>query len=163
VVCSRQAFRPDLVQAGMTRPCHLHSFVHTNDRTTCWRTRLLIKLFVMQFSSASCHLVRFEIFTAVRMMMFFWVLVPCRLVGTCQRFGETYCLHLQGWSGDGGNWRDLYRFGGWEGWGSGPIRDEEWGGVAYKYSTQHPVLKYPQPMLFVQCERPGETPIRCSR
>jgi hypothetical protein len=42
--------------------------------------------------------VRFEIFTAVRMMMkFFWVLAPCRLNGTCQRFGETYCLHLQGW------------------------------------------------------------------
>jgi hypothetical protein len=32
------------------------------------------------------------------LMMFFWVLVPCRLVGRCQRFGETYCLHLQGWS-----------------------------------------------------------------
>jgi hypothetical protein len=25
------------------------------------------------------------------------VLVPCRLVGRCQRFGETYCLQLQGW------------------------------------------------------------------
>jgi hypothetical protein len=25
--------------------------------------------------------VRFEVLTAVRMMMFFWVLVPCRLVG----------------------------------------------------------------------------------
>jgi hypothetical protein len=30
-------------------------------------------------------------------MIIFWVLVPCRLVGTCQRFGETCCLHLQGW------------------------------------------------------------------
>jgi hypothetical protein len=33
------------------------------------------------------------------MMFFFWVLAPCRLVGRCQRFGETYCLHLQGLSG----------------------------------------------------------------
>jgi hypothetical protein len=30
-------------------------------------------------------------------MFFFWVLAPCRLVGKCQRFGETYCLHLQPW------------------------------------------------------------------
>jgi hypothetical protein len=29
------------------------------------------------------------------MMMFVWVLAPCRLVGRCQRFGEAYCLHLQ--------------------------------------------------------------------
>jgi hypothetical protein len=34
-------------------------------------------------------LVRFEVFMAVRMMMFFWVLAPCRSVGRCQRFGET--------------------------------------------------------------------------
>jgi hypothetical protein len=42
---------------------------------------------------------RFEVFTAMRMMMmmmFFCVLAPCRLVGRFQRFGETYCLHLQG-------------------------------------------------------------------
>jgi hypothetical protein len=31
------------------------------------------------------------------MMMFFWVSAPCKLVGRCQRFGETYCLHLQPW------------------------------------------------------------------
>jgi hypothetical protein len=31
------------------------------------------------------------------LMMFFWVLTPYRLVGRCQSFGETYCLHLQGW------------------------------------------------------------------
>jgi hypothetical protein len=32
--------------------------------------------------------VRFEIFTEVRMMMmmFFWVLAPCRLVGGCQYY-----------------------------------------------------------------------------
>jgi hypothetical protein len=28
--------------------------------------------------------------------MFFWVLEPYKLAGRCQRFGETYCLHLQG-------------------------------------------------------------------
>jgi hypothetical protein len=39
---------------------------------------------------------RFEVFTAVRMMMF-WVLAPCRLVGRYQRFGETHCPHLQAW------------------------------------------------------------------
>jgi hypothetical protein len=39
--------------------------------------------------------VKSEVFTAVR-MMFFWLSVPCRLVDRCQRFGGTYCLHLQG-------------------------------------------------------------------
>jgi hypothetical protein len=40
--------------------------------------------------------VRFEVSTAVRMMMtFFWVLAPCRLVGIWQRFGETHC-HTHG-------------------------------------------------------------------
>jgi hypothetical protein len=34
--------------------------------------------------------VRFEVFTAVRMVMFFWVLAPCKLVDRCQRFGEIY-------------------------------------------------------------------------
>jgi hypothetical protein len=30
--------------------------------------------------------------------MMFWVVTPCRLVGRYHRFGETYCLHLQGTS-----------------------------------------------------------------
>jgi hypothetical protein len=30
------------------------------------------------------------------MMVVIWVLVPCGLIGTCQSFGEKYCLHLQG-------------------------------------------------------------------
>jgi hypothetical protein len=38
--------------------------------------------------------VRFGVFTVVSMMLF-WVLVPCRLAGRCQRLGESYCLHLQ--------------------------------------------------------------------
>jgi hypothetical protein len=35
----------------------------------------------------------------------FWVVTPCRLVGRHQRFGEKYCLHLQGWNGGAGKWR----------------------------------------------------------
>jgi hypothetical protein len=42
--------------------------------------------------------VRFEVFTAVRMMtLCFWVSAPCNLAGRRQRHGETYCLLLQGW------------------------------------------------------------------
>jgi hypothetical protein len=44
---------------------------------------------------------RFEIFTIV-MMMIFWVSVPCSVAGRC--FGETYCLHLQGWSTKARKW-----------------------------------------------------------
>jgi hypothetical protein len=51
------------------------------------------------------------------MTMFFWVSAPCRLIGRCQSFGETYCLHLQGWSGNAGKWRDLYKVKGRERWG----------------------------------------------
>jgi hypothetical protein len=36
------------------------------------------------------------------MMLLFWVLAPFRLVVRYQRFGETYCLHLQGCRGDAG-------------------------------------------------------------
>jgi hypothetical protein len=40
---------------------------------------------------------RFEVLTAAKMLMlFFWIVTPCTLVGRYQRFGETYCLHLQG-------------------------------------------------------------------
>jgi hypothetical protein len=40
---------------------------------------------------------RFDVLTAVRMsMLLLWVVTPCELVGRYQRFGETYCLHLQG-------------------------------------------------------------------
>jgi hypothetical protein len=34
--------------------------------------------------------VRFEVFTAVRIMMMFLVMAQCRLVGRCQHFGEIY-------------------------------------------------------------------------
>jgi hypothetical protein len=39
---------------------------------------------------------RFEVLKVVRMIMFFWVVTPCRLVDRYQNFGKTYCLHLQG-------------------------------------------------------------------
>jgi hypothetical protein len=32
------------------------------------------------------------------LIMSLWVKEPCGLVGRSQRFGEAYCLHLQGWS-----------------------------------------------------------------
>jgi hypothetical protein len=38
---------------------------------------------------------RFEVLSAVRMMMIFWVVMPQRPVGRYQCFGETYCLYLQ--------------------------------------------------------------------
>jgi hypothetical protein len=61
------------------------------------RNRALIKI-TFFFEDLSLHNVRFEVSTAARRrrMMMFWVLAPCRLVSVCQRFGETYCLHLQG-------------------------------------------------------------------
>jgi hypothetical protein len=59
---------------------------------------------------------RFEVFTAARMLSFFWVLEPRSLVSICQRIGEIYCLHLQGWSGEAGKCRDLYSVRGWESW-----------------------------------------------
>jgi hypothetical protein len=34
-------------------------------------------------------------------VLFFWVVTPCGLVVRYQCFGETYCLHLQGWSFSG--------------------------------------------------------------
>jgi hypothetical protein len=47
--------------------------------------------------NVTSHHVRFEVLTAVMMTkLFFWVVLPRRLVGTYRRFGETYCFHLQG-------------------------------------------------------------------
>jgi hypothetical protein len=43
--------------------------------------------------------------------MLFWILTPCRMAGRAQRFGEAYCVHLQGEIGDARNWRDLYSQG----------------------------------------------------
>jgi hypothetical protein len=35
--------------------------------------------------------------TNIIYMHLFWVVTPCGFVDRYQRFGETYCLHLQGW------------------------------------------------------------------
>jgi hypothetical protein len=34
--------------------------------------------------------------TEAKSLLVFWVVTPCGLVGRLQRFGATYCLHLQG-------------------------------------------------------------------
>jgi hypothetical protein len=73
----------------------------------------------------------------LQMMLLFWVLLPSRLVGRCQRFGKTCCLHLQGWSGDARKWRDLYTVIGREDRRSGPIRFEEWGVKKVPSTSQH--------------------------
>jgi hypothetical protein len=37
-----------------------------------------------------------EVFAAVKIStVVLWVMIPCRLVGGCQRFGGIYCLRLQ--------------------------------------------------------------------
>jgi hypothetical protein len=36
---------------------------------------------------------RFEVLTAVKMSLFFWVVRPCGLIGRYDRFGETFCWH----------------------------------------------------------------------
>jgi hypothetical protein len=38
------------------------------------------------------------------MMLFFWIVTPCGLIGRYQCFRETYCLHLRGWSRGAGKW-----------------------------------------------------------
>jgi hypothetical protein len=35
--------------------------------------------------------IRFFILTAVKMTLFFWVVMLCELIGRYQYFGETYC------------------------------------------------------------------------
>jgi hypothetical protein len=40
---------------------------------------------------------RFEVLTAVKMLIVvFWVVTPCSLVGGYQRLGGTYSFHFQG-------------------------------------------------------------------
>jgi hypothetical protein len=42
---------------------------------------------------------RFEVLTEVKIsILIFWVVTQCGLVNRNQRFGRTYCLHLQGFS-----------------------------------------------------------------
>jgi len=46
------------------------------------------------------------------MLVLFWVLTVCSLVGQCERFKQTYCLHLQGWSVKAGKWTAYIWVGG---------------------------------------------------
>jgi hypothetical protein len=48
-------------------------------------------------------LYRSDVFTAVRMMLFFWVLAPCRLVSRCKRV-RNEGVKGPGPTGDGGGW-----------------------------------------------------------
>jgi hypothetical protein len=53
--------------------------------------------FLCSCTLCTSELVTSEVFTAERTMVwFFWIMAPCRLVGRCRSFGETYCLHLHG-------------------------------------------------------------------
>jgi hypothetical protein len=40
--------------------------------------------------------VRFEVLTAVNILMLFWAVTPCGVLGRYQSFGETYCSHIEG-------------------------------------------------------------------
>jgi hypothetical protein len=42
---------------------------------------VFVDLLLLIIARELLYSVRFEVFTAVRMMMFFWFLAPCRLVG----------------------------------------------------------------------------------
>jgi hypothetical protein len=63
---------------------------NTNGKILC--TYVLSQCLLDNFNSV----VTFDVLTAVRIAMIFWVVTPYRPVGTHQSFGETYCLHLQG-------------------------------------------------------------------
>jgi hypothetical protein len=72
---------------------HLIS-LHSTGHKQNWSLHLFRCLRNYQLQRSMCY-VRFEIFTAVDMMMFFWVSAPCRLGGRCQRFGlkmDTVCF-----------------------------------------------------------------------
>jgi hypothetical protein len=97
----------------MFRPSQLSWCHHSN--TVWWRMQLLrstlfhflshpvISCFkdpyiLLSFLLSNIICVRFEVLTAVKMLMlFFWVVMLCGLVGRYQCFGGTYCLHLQLW------------------------------------------------------------------
>jgi hypothetical protein len=59
--------------------------------------RLYIIYIYVFFANRS--VLKFEVLTMVNMMlMLSWVMALCGLVSRCQRLGEIYCLHFQGWS-----------------------------------------------------------------
>jgi hypothetical protein len=79
--------------------CVLGSFVIVHSSEHLVRTfvpRSIYEEHIRKMNNKYTIVMRFDVFTAERIILLFWVLAPCRLVGRYQRFGETYCLHLQG-------------------------------------------------------------------
>jgi hypothetical protein len=100
-----------------------HIRVFTIVKLSCRMNHTSYKLF-LKWSTDNMS---FEVSTVVMILMtFFWVWAPCGLGGRSQRFGEVYCLHLQGWSDYALGIKGLYRVAGREVWRKGPIRTE-WG------------------------------------
>jgi hypothetical protein len=63
---------------------------HTDRQTDC-------DLISLTFLFKESRQIRSGVLTAVKMsMLVFWIVMLCELVGRYQRFGVTYCLHLQG-------------------------------------------------------------------
>jgi hypothetical protein len=51
------------------------------------KVRVVIKIFRFQKNFSAC--MKYEVLMAMMIMMFLWVLAPCRLAGSRQLFGET--------------------------------------------------------------------------
>jgi hypothetical protein len=83
--CTVRNMKP-LLSHFQLRCDEVHSIFNNEVSTEeSWRC---VKLLLVWTNCKHKNYVRF-------MIMFFWVLSPCRLVSRSQRFGETYCLHLQ--------------------------------------------------------------------
>lgn len=85
----------------------------TPERLACWRFKLTFwpsRIF-MCFVSVLVFWSKHSRNTGIRKITFqmesasrkatrtdniFWILAPCKFVGRCQHFGETFCFHLQG-------------------------------------------------------------------
>jgi hypothetical protein len=70
--------------------CVDYIYMHTHTYPTtrlCMSVQLSIRLYVP---------VHVSVHSAIHQTMFFWVVTPCRLVSRYQRFGEMYCICLQG-------------------------------------------------------------------
>jgi hypothetical protein len=62
-----------------------------------WAISVVLKLlFSVRPRNIFCN-VKFEVLTAVTIMLLFWVLTSSRLTGRYKRLREKYYLHLQGW------------------------------------------------------------------
>jgi hypothetical protein len=74
------------------------------------------------------NLITSEVLTAiVTTLMKFWALMPCGFEGRFRRFGETYCLYLQGLKWQGREVDCLYRIWRAKAEGREPIKGKEYG------------------------------------